>query len=80
MNDRVALETRAGQRVPVTGGAGLPADGGGRPVADAAIDGAPAFSDLPSAERSFLRNCTTSRIGGAPNSRLYSRLNCDALS
>lgn len=51
MNDRVALETRAGQRVPVTGGAGLPADGGGRPVAGAASDGAPAFSDLPSAEQ-----------------------------
>ncbi len=29
---------------------------------------------------SVLRRCTTSRIGGAPNSRLYSRLNCDALS
>lgn len=29
---------------------------------------------------SFFRRCTTSRIGGAPNSRLYSRLNCDALS
>lgn len=29
---------------------------------------------------SFFRRCTTSRSGGAPNSRLYSRLNCDALS
>lgn len=29
---------------------------------------------------SFRLRCTTSRIGGAPNSRLYSRLNCDALS
>ncbi len=29
---------------------------------------------------SLRRNCTTSRNGGAPNRRLYSRLNCDALS
>lgn len=29
---------------------------------------------------SLLRKWPTSRIGGAPNSRLYSRLNCDALS
>lgn len=40
--------------------------------------GAPraASSDAPM----LLRNASTSRIGGAPNIRAYSRLNCDALS
>lgn len=30
--------------------------------------------------RACCRNCCRSRPGGAPNSRLYSRLNCDGLS
>lgn len=34
----------------------------------------------PQPSSSRRRKCATSRIGGAPNSRLYSRLNCDALS
>ncbi len=45
-------------------------------LAATAMTGAPGY--VPS--NSVLRRCTTSRIGGAPNSRLYSRLNCDALS
>ena len=48
--------------------------GGG--LAATAMTGAAGY--VPS--NSVLRRCTTSRIGGAPNSRLYSRLNCDALS
>lgn len=45
-------------------------------LAATAMTGAAGY--VPS--NSVLRRCTTSRIGGAPNSRLYSRLNCDALS
>ncbi len=45
-------------------------------LAATAMTGAAGY--VPS--NSVLRRWTTSRIGGAPNNRLYSRLNCDALS
>ena len=37
---------------------------------------ASAYRDAPAA----LFNCAMSRDGGAPNNRLYSRLNCEGLS
>ncbi|UVE69924.1 hypothetical protein L2Y90_18490 [Burkholderia pyrrocinia] len=52
-----------------------------KPIVERCAPAARSRQPLPrQPSSSFFRRCTTSRIGGAPNSRLYSRLNCDALS